>query len=465
MKNARTHHPARPAATARPGRRPRRLVATAAAAATALTLLITGCGTDSSPDSARPEGLVPEGQLKDPTSTVTITYAGAAYSADDMKPVLDAFHKAHPTIKVDYQSVPFDQFNSVLSTRLSRRDATLDLFDVDMPRTDAYQARGWLTDLSAAFPDLATRVDPASLDAATNDGKLVALPYQTSSQLLYYNKKLLKKAGVSFPSQKAEDRMTWEQVTADARTAQKDGGAKWGLLFDQVNRYYQLQPLAESLGGGSGVTGKDSLTADLTNDGWTKAMTWYGSLYQDKISPRGVPVAQTPETFAAGDVAFFPGGPWWATRFTDEKDLDFGVAPYPYFEGGKPATPTGGWSLGLNPASKKAQAAQIFMKFMALDKGGYAQYMSGLAVPPSNTAGTETFYSQPVFKDPRMAGAVELTAHELAHTAVLRARTPGYVEFEDALGRAFEDIANGTAPGTALTSATKAVDQAWAKYR
>ncbi|MFJ5265023.1 extracellular solute-binding protein [Streptomyces sp. NPDC088387] len=228
---------------------------------------------------------------------------------------------------------------------------------------------------------------------------------------------------------------------------------------------HQLQPLAESLGGGSGVTGKDNLTPDLENAGWTKAMTWYGSLYKDKISPRGIPVAQTPDTFASGQVAFYPGGPWWSPQFTAEKDLDFGVAAYPYFEGGKAVTPTGGWSLGLNPAGKHAQAAEIFMKFMALDKGGYAQYMSSLAVPPSNTEGAENFYNQPVFKDPRMAGAAELTKYELANTAVLRARTVGYVEFEDALGRTFEDIANGTAPSRALSSATKDIEQAWAKYR
>jgi multiple sugar transport system substrate-binding protein len=198
----------------------------------------------------KPPGLTAAAQLKDPTSPVTITYAGAAYSADDIKPVLAAFHKAHPTITVDYQSVPFDQFNSVLSTRLSRQDSTLDLFDVDMPRTDAYQVRGWLTDLTALFPGLADQVDKTSLAAATSDGKLVTMPYQTSSQLMYYNKTLLKKAGIPFPSDQAAARMTWEQVTADAKKAQA-AGAKWGLLFDQVNRYYQLQPLAESLGGGS----------------------------------------------------------------------------------------------------------------------------------------------------------------------------------------------------------------------
>jgi multiple sugar transport system substrate-binding protein len=427
------------------------------------TALLAACGSGTT-STAQPAGLTAAAQLKDPTGPVTITYAGAAYSADDIKPVLTAFHKAHPTITVDYQSVPFDQFNSVLSTRLSRQDSTLDLFDVDMPRTDAYQVRGWLADLTGLFPGLAGQVDKTSLAAATSAGKLVTMPYQTSSQLLYYNKTLLKKAGIPFPSDQVTARMTWEQVTADAKKAQA-AGAKWGLLFDQVNRYFQLQPLAESLGGGSGATGKGNLTPALQNAGWTKAMTWYGSLFKDKISPRGVPVAQTPDMFASGQVAFFPGGPWWAGQFTGEKKLDFGVAAYPCFAGGKAVTPTGGWSLGLNRATKHAAAAEVFMKFMALDNGGFAQYMPSLSVPPCNLLGTTRFYREPVFSDPRMAGTVDLTKYELAHTATLRARTAGYVEFEDTLSRTFEDISNGASPASALSSATSTINSAWAKYR
>jgi len=148
------------------------------AAAGSTALLAAGCGSGSL-TTAQPAGLTAAGQLKDPASPVTITYAGAAYSADDIKPVLAAFHQAHPTITVDYQSVPFDQFNSVLSTRLSRQDSSLDLFDVDMPRTDAYRVRGWLTDMTGLFPALAGQVDKTSLAAATSAGRLVAMPYQT----------------------------------------------------------------------------------------------------------------------------------------------------------------------------------------------------------------------------------------------------------------------------------------------
>lgn len=429
----------------------------------ALTLGLAGCG--GAPENDTINGVAPA-ELSEPAEPITITYAGAAYDAKQIQPVIDAFQDAHPNITVTYEAVPFDDFNSVLAARLTNSSDSIDVFDVDMPRTDAYVARGWLADLTATFPDLESVVDPGSYEAATVDGKLVTMPYQTSTNIMYYNKTLLKAADIPFPGSAPDQRLTWEQVTDNATKAVAAGAAN-GLVFDQIDRYYQLQPLAESAGGGPGGTGEGNLTPDITNEGWKSAFTWYGSLFANKLSPRGVAVADTPNLFAAGQVAYYVGGPWWGTQFTAESDLDFGIAPFPAFEGGKAATPTGGWSLGLNPkaTADKANAAALFMKFMGIDNGGYAQYLSALAVPPSNLEGSSKFYDSETFKDPRFAGVVDLMKYELDNTATLRLQTVGYVEFEDTLTKAFSDIINGTDADTALQKASDQLDDAWSKYR
>ncbi|RKR75869.1 ABC transporter substrate-binding protein [Frondihabitans australicus] len=403
-------------------------------------------------------------KLTEPTKKVTINYAGAAYSAADIKPVIAAFEKAHPNIKVNYLADPFENFNSILGAQLSGKDKSIDVFDVDMPRTDAYQNRGWLTDITALFPDIKSQVDPGSLAATTVDGKLVALPYQTSTNFMYYNKKLLKAAGVAFPSADPSQRLTWEQIASDAAKV-KAAGAKDAIVFDQIDRYYQLQPLSNSAGGGPGADGKDNLTPDFTNAGWVKAMTWYGDLFKNGLSPRGVTVSETPNLFAAGSVGYFPGGPWWAPQFEANKDLDFGIAPFPKFAGGTAATPTGGWSLGLSPTSQNKDAALIFMKFMAIDNGGYSQYLTALAVPPSNLKGSATFYNGAAFKDPRLAGAVDLMKYELANTAIIRLKSVGFVEFENLITKAYDDIINGADVKTTLSSTSAQLKSAWAQYK
>lgn len=411
-------------------------------------------------------GLMATGALaqEEPTSPVTITYAAAAYPPEAFQPVIDAFQAAHPNITVEYQSIPFNDFNAVLGARIGGGDDTIDVFDADMPRIDAYALRGWLADVTDAFPDIAEQVDPGSLEAATVDGRLLAMPYQTSTNLMYYNRAHLEAAGLELPSAGQDARMTWEQVAQDARAAQ-GAGAEWGLVFDQIDRYYQLEPLMVSVGGGTGGTGEGNLSPDVENEGWLKAMTWYGGLFAEGLSPRGVAAAETPDLFAGGQVAYFVGGPWWAPKFVAEEGLDFGVAPFPAFEGGTAASPTGGWALGLNPNSENRDAALIFMRFVGLEAGGYAQHITALAVPPSNLEGAEAFYASPAFADPRMAGVVDLMKYELANTATLRLQNVGYVEFEDVMTRTFSDIINGADPAEALSAATMELDEAWDRYR
>lgn len=433
------------------------------AAVTTAALALTACSAAGTTDSI---GGVGPSELVEPTEPITITYAGAAYSAEQIQPVLDAFTEAHPNITVEYESVPFNDFNSVLAARLTNATDAIDVFDVDMPRTNAYVARGWLADLSATFPKLADSVDPASLAAATVDGAIVTMPYQTSTNIMYYNRDLLEAAGIPAPSADPSDRLTWEALTVDAGKAQA-AGAQYGVIFDQIDRYYQLQPLAMSAGGGAGATGEGNLEPDVANAGWTKAFEWYGKLFADGLSPRGVAVAETPNMFAAGQTAYYVGGPWWASMFAADTDLDFGVAPFPAFEGGDAYTPTGGWSLGLNPQASKdrANAAGLLMKFMGIDGGGYAKHLAALAVPPSNLEGSATFFDSEVFSDPRFAGVVDLMKYELANTAAIRLQTVGFVEFEDVMTKTFADIINGAQAGDALGTANADLAEAWANFK
>jgi multiple sugar transport system substrate-binding protein len=445
-----------------PARTSLRPLALAAASVLSVgALAACGGGSSSSSTAAAPK-LTKQTALKDPTSPVTLHYVGAAYPAKALKPVFAAFEQAHPNIKIQYQEVPQDQLNNVLTNRISGSD--IDVYDVDMPRVAAYNARGWLTDVTPAFGTLSGKIDKASLDATTVDGKLVGMPLQTSEQLLYYNKKLLKKAGIPDPSADPAQRQTWEQVTSDAKKAQA-AGAKNGLLLDQLDTYYQLQPLSMSAGGGAGANGAGNLTPDITNAGWQKAMSWYGSLFADGVAPRGLKGSETPAVFASGKLAYFVGGPWWAPQFEGEKSLDFGVAPHPYFQGGKAYTPTGAWALGLNKNSKNVEASEIFMRFMGLDNGGFSQYITDLAVPPANIQGTAKYYAGAALSDPRMTGAADIIKYELANTATVRVKTAGYVEFEGIMTRAFDDVINGTPADKALSKASSDLTAAWAKYK
>jgi len=387
---------------------------------------------------------------------VVLTFVGPE-APESMEPVIAAFEAENPDIDVQYESVPFNDLNSIIQTRVGAGDADPDVYTADQPRIAALVDRGLLLDITGEVGDIDDVVIASSIEASTVDDRLYALPISTSTQLLYYNTALLDAAGIAPPSIDPAARLTWEEVRTDAEAAQ-EAGAEFGLMWDQVNRYYQLQPLAESAGGGSGV-GPDELDIDITNDGWVDAMTFYGAAFADGLAARGVPPEQTPDLFANGQVAYFVGGPWWLPSFDGAEGLEFGVAPHPYFEGGEEVTPTGAWSWGVSASSNHPEEALEFIRFAALDPEGALATAQGFPLPPANLETFETYYSE----NQLVEGVGDLIAYELENTSRIRPRTRGYVEFEEFMGQAFEDIRNGSDPAGALQSAQELIEQAWSR--
>lgn len=436
----------------------------ALAVAAAGALLLTGCssGDGDSGASSSSGGSGWSLPSTDPTATIKVLSILDLKTAH-MQSVIDAFQKAHPTIKVDYQSVPFDSLNSTLDARIANKGGDPDVYWADQPRISALAARGEAEDLTKAFSGQKSTFDPTAYDAGVYQNKLWALPIANSSQLLYYNKDLLKKAGLSNPSPSTDSRMTWEQLTTDAAKA-KAAGAQYGFLFGQFDRYYQLEPLPVQLGGSVGATGTNNLTPDFTTDPWVKAFTWYGSLFAQGVAPKGMKAEETDPAFVAGRAAYMVEGPWLIPQLGESK-VNWGVAPQPVFAGGKPATPTGSWSLAMNPFSKQKEAAAVFMKWMAIDEGsGYIKYRSDpeLAATPE---GKKIYFEKSVFASPEGKNAAAIIDFETSKTAVNRVPTIGYIEFETILNQAFADIRNGADPKTALTSASTQLATAWKKYQ
>ncbi|HTJ92373.1 MAG TPA: sugar ABC transporter substrate-binding protein [Pararobbsia sp.] len=380
-------------------------------------------------------------------------------------PVIQAFEKANPGIKVREQRVPFDQLNAQVQARIGAGDDSIDLYGVDEPRVPALAKRGLLMDLSAQKALVVDKTTPEAVAATSTDGKLYALPQWTSTQLLFYNKDLLAKAGVTPPSADPAQRMTWDQLLANAKKAQA-AGAKYGVAFEQVDRYYQLQPLFESSGAGSGLTGPGLLTPAVNTDKWVQTMAWYGDLYKNGLSPRGVTPEQMGSLFVNGQIAYFIGGPWNFYDFAKAGNLKWSIAPHPYFAGGKPVTPTDSWAVGISPHSKHANEALKFALFMTIDDQGALLSTQTNPLPPAN----KTAFERHVTEETKLGGDstapyATLLPYELKNTAISRPRTVGYVAFEEIMNKAFSDVRNGADPKQTLERANNQLKAMFARLK
>jgi multiple sugar transport system substrate-binding protein len=365
---------------------------------------------------------------------------------------IERFEALNSDIRVTYQQIPFSSFNAQIEARVGSQDPTVDVYMADTPRVPALASKGYLTDMSALAGEIEAVATPTEQTAVSYQGTFYALPMWTGTQLVYFNRKMFEAAGVEPLSDDPADRLTWEDLLEIAGKVQ-DAGADYGFSFHQVDRYFQLQPLFESRDVGSGLTGEDLMTPAITSQGWIETANWYQDLFESGLAPRGVAPEQMPDMFINGQVGIIYGGLPLLRRFGQAEGLDFGIAPVPYFAGGRAVTSTGSWAVGVSPYSGNRDAALTFARFMALDgEGAKLANQATSAVPVNSDVYAEYL--------PRLAALSEghgdagaILSYEIENTAVPRPRSRGYVIFEEIMNGAFADIRNGADVAGALGAA------------
>ena len=227
-------------------------------------------------------------------------------------------------------------------------DTQPDVFQLDDVDVPALVDRGRALDLapylSRVSVDL-TRYDPGVLAIFRRGASLYALPRGYAPLMVAYNRDLLDRAGLAYPT---ED-WTWDDFlqTAQRLTRDRDGDGRidqWGAAFDRRPSFW----LAWIWAGGGDVLCPDGRRASgcLDAPATIAAIRWYGSwVTRWGVAPRphdpddtGVEIARL---FAAGRVAFMTVGRDAVRDLRASVTagrLRVGFAPIPHRVGVPPAT-------------------------------------------------------------------------------------------------------------------------------
>jgi len=391
---------------------------------------------------------------------VKLTVVWMGWPEEQVAPLMEMYQAAYPEIELAYERVPFADIFQTLEVRLAARSAEPDIYMVDGPLTGSYAARGHLLPLNDVYGEDINRFTPAALAQGTYDGMLYSAPMASSSQMLFYNADLFEAAGIEPPSSDVEERWTWEQVKEVAAQLVDPENEIWGVTLEQTDRPYQVLALPQSKG--AEVIGPDGLTAVGYVDSplFVEAIEFYQSLFTEGLAPVGTDNTVNQELFGTGRLAMLIGGPWNLVSFANNyPDLNWGVAPHPYFEGGEIVTPTGSWHIGINPRSAHLEEAAEFVRFMTLNTDVRIKWFELRGYVPVLT---EIFEADiPAFQ----TDAYRIILYEASNTAVPRPATPGYREYEDILMQALGDVQLGGDVQEILHNAAVNIDVEFEKYK
>ncbi|WP_030674422.1 sugar ABC transporter substrate-binding protein [Streptomyces cellulosae] len=205
-----------------------------------------------------------------------------------------------------------------------------DVLIVDNPVVSTLAEAGVLTTTADNKLDTSA-VDPNLLAAGQVGGKTYGTPIGANTLALYYNKAVLKKAGVDIASVK-----DWKSLTA--ALAKVKAAGKKGITFSAIGTEEgSFQFLPWFWGSGAKLTELDSAQG-------VSALSLWSDWLKKKYAPNSV-LNNTQTTswqeFATGDYAFAENGTWQLAN-AEKAGFDYGVIPVPGASGGSAAAPTGG---------------------------------------------------------------------------------------------------------------------------
>jgi len=235
---------------------------------------------------------------------------------------------------------------------------------------------------------------PGVWDYAKYNGRICAVPYGISTPVLFYNKAILEKAGISM----ANPPKTWNEFYQIAKTAQAKGNVTgssdfWG--FDVTDVPWLFKTMLNQ-NENTVITVKGNKISPAFNDEkGVEVATFWKRMIDEKIMPIGQH-DNAEKKFLSGNLAFIVASSTRVARWATDPTVQIGAIPLPYFK--KPSVALGGNVLVILSKDQKAkEAAWKLVKFLANTenqttfalKTGYLPIRkSGLSLPEAKKAVT-----------------------------------------------------------------------------
>jgi multiple sugar transport system substrate-binding protein len=322
----------------------------AAASALGMAAVLAGCGLTGGSDD------------------VTLRLVAADYgdsSANSSKKYWDqlvtAYEKDHPGVTVEVTVYSWNDVDAKVKAMVDAGKAP------DMAQIGAYSDYAAEDLLYRAGDVLSIPVEADFVPQLANAGEVrgvqYGMPFASSTRLLFYNKTLFAKAGLTPPA-------TWAELAKDAK-ALKEEGVKYPYALPLGPEEAQAETLQWLLSGGGGYTQTvSSYSLDSAENvdtfNWLKNQL-VGKDLTGPVPPGKLNRAAAFAAFAAGDVGMLNGHPS-LMKAAESKGVKFGMVPMPGVAG--PSKSSMGVADWMTAFKQNGHAEQIgdFLDFVYSEK-------------------------------------------------------------------------------------------------
>lgn len=354
-----------------------RVIKGAAAVAITASLMLTGCGNDT---STPPSG----------SGDITLTMsAWSVATTPEFQLLADGFTAANPGIKVELREYDAGEYNTLLTTDLAGNAAPDIITQKEVKYTPTLVEGGQLLDVSdVKLPD--------GLNGTASyqyEGTQYAIPYRQDIWVVYYNKALFDAAGVEYP----DGSWTWDEYAATAKEVTSKLRAAGNN--DAYGAYqHGWQSVVQGFANAQ-VKGADILEGEFAHmdSYYARVLDLQDSGAQISFNTRQANQLTYQGEFGKQKAAMMPMGTWYVATLIAQQssgtadDFEWGFAPAPQYDSSTtgldktPVTfgdPTG---LGINAkiSADKVDAAKKFLAYAASVDA--AKALAGIGITPALT--------------------------------------------------------------------------------
>lgn len=377
---------------------------------------------------------------------------------------VDAFNeKYNGTYYADIEFIPRNDSGGGYSDKINASVMSGDLPDVltvDGPNIAAYAANGIIQPLAELTDEERGEYLESILDQGTYDGKLYALGAMESSVGMYYNKAILKEAGIEVPD--ADHPWTRTQFLEVLEKVKPVAEAKGGYALDMTfpvgeATIYYYAPFFWANGGnlvddsGLNVEGVFNSAENVETIEYFK--TLLNSGYMSKV-----PIDSL---FESGRAAFKFDGAWEVnTIYTSYPDVSLGVAPYVVADNwnGERYTPTGSWAYAASTKAENIEGATELVKWMSGVESGTLLWEKSKSFPSTYKA----FESGKEFQTDENYRALYEQLSRYGHP---RPKTPVYPQVSTSFQQVLENcVLSGLEPQSELDKSIERINAKLKRY-
>ncbi|WP_130607500.1 ABC transporter substrate-binding protein [Cohnella abietis] len=196
-----------------------------------LVVLLAACGGNKKENAASPttpasasdspateSASVP---ASEPAEPITISFMHFKSDATDgIAKIVEQFEAENPNIKVDVQPVKFDDYDTLLKTKLASGDI-VDVFTLNSGgKTKLFKDGGYIEDLTDQ--EFMKTFDPGVLADQTTDGRNYIMPLNAGPIAVFYNKKIFSDLNIDIPT-------TYDALIAAAQKIKDAGKTPFAL--------------------------------------------------------------------------------------------------------------------------------------------------------------------------------------------------------------------------------------------